>query len=164
MDILNQFGVKPVLLAAQAVNFLVLLYLLNRFLYKPILEVLKKRQQTIAQSLENASEIEKKLKQTEQDRDKKLIKASDEAKQIINEATESANQIILEARKKASEDMGKIALQAKQGIELEREKMRQELRAELANLVALGLEKVTGKILTQKDQKEMVEKTVKGLS
>jgi len=43
MDILNQFGIKPVLLAAQVVNFLALLFILKKFLYQPILKVLKTR-------------------------------------------------------------------------------------------------------------------------
>ena len=163
MEILNQFGVQPVLLLAQAVNFLVLLLVLNKFLYKPILKTLKQRQERIAGSLKDAEEIEKRLLQTEEDRAKKLSQAADEAKQIINEATESAKVIISKAHLKATEDTEKMIKKAKEAIDLDRDRMRMQLRAELADLVALGLEKIVGKALTKKDHKEMTEKTIREL-
>ncbi|MBU2632677.1 F0F1 ATP synthase subunit B, partial [Patescibacteria group bacterium] len=47
MEIVKQFGLDPVLLVAQIVNFLILLFILKKLLYKPVLELLKKREDTI---------------------------------------------------------------------------------------------------------------------
>lgn len=163
MDFLTDFGVQPILLTAQVVNFLILLFILKKFLYGPILKVLESRKQKIAESLKQAEEIEKKLAQTQEDREKALQKAADEAQRILNEATKSANQIIDEAHSKASKDIEEMVKKGQESIRLEREKMQQEIREELAELVSLGLQKVTGKVLTSKDQKELVNKTLKGL-
>jgi F-type H+-transporting ATPase subunit b len=160
MEILNQFGIQPILLAAQVVNFAILFFILKKLLFKPIITMLKARQATIAKSLEDAAEIETRLQKTEEDREKVLQKAALEAKKMIDETTQQASQIIAEAHTKASADMENILEQGRQSIRLEKEKMQQEIRAELADLLVLGLEKVAGKVLTQKDQKELVRETV----
>lgn len=160
-QILNQFGINKFLLTAQVVNFLVLLWILKRFLYKPILKVLEERKQKIAESLKNAEEIEKKLLQTEEDRDKKLAEAAQEGKKILEETTKTASQIIEEGHLKAAKDMEEIVNKGKESISVEREKMHQEMREELAEIVVVALEKITGKVITKEDQKKMIEDTVK---
>ncbi|EKD90619.1 MAG: ATP synthase subunit b [uncultured bacterium] len=161
--ILADFGIQPILLLAQVVNFLVLLFILKKLLYQPILKVLDERKKKIEQSLIDAQSIELKLVQTEEDREKKLAKASEEAKQILDEATKSANLVIEEAHLKASKDMEEILQKGQESINAERSKMHQEIREELADLIEVSLEKVAGKILTTKDQKELVQKTIKQL-
>ena len=160
-QILNEFGVKPLLLAAQVVNFFVLLWILKRFLYRPLLKVLEERKQKIAESLKNAEEIEKRLLQTEEQSEKKLAEAAVEAKKILEETNKTVVQIIEEAHVKASHDMEEIVNKGMQSINAEREKMHQEMREELAEIVVVALEKVTGKVITKEDQKKMIEDTVK---
>ena len=160
-QILNQFGIKYILLLAQVVNFLVLLWILKRFLYKPILKVLEERKQRIAESLKNAEEIEKRLAETEKESEKKLSVASIEAKKILEETNKSVAQIIEEAHFRANKDMEEIVKKGQESINAEREKMHQEMREELAQIVVTALEKVTGKVITIKDQKKMIDDTVK---
>lgn len=162
-QIFTNFGVQPVLLLAQVVNFLILLYILKRFLYTPILKVLQERRQKIAESLKNAEEIQKQLAETEKAREKKLKDATNEARQLLEEATKSANEIIQESHLKASADLDDILRKGRESIQLEREKMQNEIREELADLVAVAMEKVANKVLTEKDKKELVEKTVRDL-
>ncbi len=161
MEILNQFGIQPILLAAQVVNFAILLFILKKFAYGPILKVLEERKQKIADSLKNAEEIEKKLLQTEEDREQELEKAAKEAQRILEDAVSSATQIVAEAHGKASSDIEEMVKKAHEQIKQDRERMQSEIRTELADLVVTSLEKVTGKILTSKDQKELVDKTVR---
>lgn len=161
MEILDQFGIQPLLLAAQAVNFIVLLLLLKKFLYKPILEVLDERKRRVEKSLNDALEIEKNLLKTEEGREAALDKASEESKKIVDEATKSAQEIINEARLKAQQDIDLLLTQARSSIESEREKMQNELRGEFANIVSAALTKVTGKALTPTDQKKLVEGSIK---
>lgn len=161
--ILSDFGIQPILLLAQVVNFLVLLFILKKLLYTPILKLLEERKSKIEKSIKHADEIELKLAQTEEDREKKLAKASAEAREIIDEATKSASQIIDEARLKASKDMEEIVKKGSETINAEREKMHQEIREELAQLIEVSLEKVADKVLTTKDQKELVSKTIRNL-
>jgi F-type H+-transporting ATPase subunit b len=164
MGFLTDFGVKPILLIAQIVNFALLLFILQRFLYKPLLKVLADRKQKIADGLKNAEEIEKKLEQITAEREKRLKETAKETEGILKEATQMATKIIADAHTKAGNDVEKIFEKSKQSIEQEREKMRQEMRAELAGLVVAGLQIVTGKVLSEKDQKNILEESLKGLN
>ena len=65
MEIIRNFGIQPVLLLAQIVNFLIILYLLQKFFYKPIVKLLEQRKKRIEESLKNADLIEEKLKKTQ---------------------------------------------------------------------------------------------------
>ncbi len=159
----SDFGIQPILLLAQIVNFLILLFLLKKFLYGPIVKVLDQRRDTIADSLKNAEEIETKLAKTEEEYEKRIAKASAESRKIIDEATKSASEIIKDAHTKAAEDMSDIMQKGRDSIVMEQQKMQQQMRSELTELVVMTLEKVTGKVLNKKDQVDIIEKTVKGM-
>lgn len=161
MEFLSDFGVQPILLLAQVVNFLVLLWILKKLLYKPILKILEERKQRIAQSLKNAQGIEKRLNELSEEEQKRIMKAASEGEKIIKQAQDSATQIIEEGKIKAEGVAKKVVDEARGELQLEREKLQQEIREHLAEFVILALQKVTGKIITQKDQKKMVEETVR---
>ncbi len=161
MDILNEFGVNPLLLAAQVVNFLILLFILKKFLYGPILKVLEKRKLTIEQSLKHAEEIEKKLVELSDEEEKRLIKASGEGEKIIKQASESSVAIIEESRKKAEEVYERIVEQGRVQLQSDREQMTREINKRLAEVVTLALEKVTDKVMDKNDQKELIKKSIK---
>ncbi len=163
MEILESFGIQPILLAAQAVNFLILLWVLQRFAYKPILKVLETRKQTIADSLKNAEEIEKRLQKTEEDREKRLQKAADEAREILGDATKTASQIMEEAQERGRVQMAEIIEKGRQTLQAEQDKLHQEIRQEVAIMVVTALEKVTGKVLSASDQKKLVDQSLKDL-
>ena len=162
--ILSEFGVQPILLAAQVVNFLILLFLLKKFLYGPILKVLEKRKDVIAQSLKNTEEISSRLNKLGEEEQKRILKAATEGERIIKEATETSVQIIEEGNRKYEDLMVRAALDAKNAAQVEQTKMIQEVRENLADIVSLALEKITGKVLTQKEKQEIIEKEVKNLS
>ncbi len=161
MDFLKDFGVQPVLLAAQVVNFLILLFILNKLLYKPILKVLSERRQKIEESLRNAQDIEKKLLQTEEDRQNLLAKASEEGQNIVDDAKKQADLLIEDAKVKAEISAQKILEEAQSKIQIERDNMRWELQKEFSKIVMLIVQKVAGKILDKQSQKQLIEKAVK---
>lgn len=167
MDVLTSFGIKPVYLIAQAVNFFILLFVLKKLLYQPILKILNDRKQKIADSMKNAEEIQKRLEQSEIDREKKLKKAIEEAQEIINEAKKSADEIVKEAQAKAQADVTSLIERSEQSLKVEREKLRQEMRSELSQLVVAAMQKVSPRVLTKADQQTIIQDSlgkVKNLS
>ncbi len=161
--ILEQFGINPWLLAAQIVNFFILLFILKKLLYKPILKMLEERKEHIAQSLKNAEKIERKLLEIEEEEEKRLIKAGMDAEKLIKEAKISALELIEEGKMKAQDVAESIVAEARGQLQVEREKLNQEVREHLAELIGLSLQKVTGKILDKKGQKDIISKTIKDL-
>lgn len=164
MDILNQFGVQPILLAAQVVNFLILLFILQKFLYKPILKVLDTRKKTIEQSLKNAEEIERRLQQTTDESEKIIAKTLKESQKILDQTNEAAAQILEGANKVAEQILLKATDDGKKIVEVQEGILMRQVREHVGNLVTLTLEKVIGKKITKKDQVEIIEKEVRNLS
>ncbi|KKQ66447.1 MAG: ATP synthase subunit b [Candidatus Daviesbacteria bacterium GW2011_GWA2_38_24] len=163
MEIFNEFGVQPLLLLAQVVNFLILLFILKKFLYKPILNILEERKQKITSSLKNAEEIEKRLQKIESERDEALKKASKEAKELLQSASESADQIIQDAHSKAQKDIQDLVKKTKAVLDAERESLHKEIRDEIADIVVASLEKIAQKSLSEKEKQEFVQKSIKEL-
>ncbi len=160
MEILNEFGVEWKLLLAQIVNFLLLLFILKKILYKPVLNMLEERKSKIAESIKNAETIEKKLEKIEKDREQTIQKASSEAMALLEDATKTSGLIIEEAHQKASKDIEQIIEKAHLQIASDREKMRQEIREELSELVATAMTSVYSKKLTKADQEDIIRETL----
>jgi len=164
MDILNQFGINPILLAAQVVNFFILLFILKKFLYKPILRVLEERKKKIEDSLKNAEEIERKLQLTEDEKEKILAKTSQEAQKLLDRVKKEIELMKEEGKVEAQQEASRIIQKGQEQLKAEMEKMRQELMGNLGTFVAMGMEKMTGKVLNKKDQRDIFEKEIKNLS
>ena len=101
-ELLNKLGIDYKLLIAQIINFLVLLFVLWKFAYGPILAILEKRQKKIEKGLADAEAAEKRLEESEKKQKEVLRKARTEAKEIvemffeeIRTALESGNQVKL---------------------------------------------------------------------
>lgn len=164
MDILNQFGVQPVLLAAQVVNFLILLFILKKLLYKPILRVLEERKKRIEDSLKNADEIERKLAEADKEAERILNRALAEGQKFLDQTNQAAAQIMERTNQAAEEILRKATKEGEKIVEMQKDVLMRQVREHVGSLVTLILEKVTGKKITLKDQKEIIEKEVKNLS
>ena len=159
--ILADFGVNPILLAAQIVNFLVVLFVLQKFLYKPLLKVLDERKQKIEEGLSNAEKIQKELEDTEVKRQQIMDEAIEEGKRVISEATQQGAVLMQESQAKAREEMEAMMNQGMQMIAGEKEKMKSEIKGEVAAMITMSMEKVLGKALDSKMQQKLVEDAVK---
>lgn len=161
--ILSDFGIQPIYLIAQAINFIILLLILKKFLYRPILKILEARKKTVSDSLKNSEQISKKLLTTNQESAKRLLEASKQAQIILDKAADSASQIIADAHIKAHVDIEEIIEQGKESILAEREIMKKEMSNELASLVILGIERVAGKVMDHPDHSKIVNQTIEEL-
>ncbi|TSC87460.1 MAG: F-type H+-transporting ATPase subunit b [Microgenomates group bacterium Gr01-1014_7] len=164
MNFLSDFGLNPVLLAAQVVNFLILLWILNKFLYKPILKILAERRKKVEDSLEHAEEAEKKLLEATEEAQNLIAKAAVEGQKIVDGATKAGLQIKDEIVQKANEAAAVVYKKNEEAVRLREERMMNEVRAAAADLVTVVIQKLTGKVITKDDQKSMIEKEVRNLS
>ncbi len=161
--VLSDFGINPVLLLAQVVNFLVLLFILKKLLYKPVITLLDERKKKIEDSLANAEKIQKELEETEVRREKVLTEAIEEGKRIIAEASAQGNALVIESQNKAKADMEAMMEQGKAMIAGERDKMTREVKGEVARMIEMSMEKVLGGSLDSKSQQKLVDDAVKSI-
>lgn len=158
------FGFNTSLFISQVISFLIVAFLLHRFAYKPILKVLEQRRQEIAQSLANAEQIKQQLAQAEISRQKTLADANTLANKLIEEARAVAAKVQETETQRAIAAAEQLIAKAREATALDRDRMMQELRKEIGQLVARTTAQVAGKVLTMDDQKRLIDETNKQLA
>lgn len=163
MEIVKNFGLDPFLFGAQVVNFLIILYLLKRFLYKPILDTLKKRENEIKEGIKQAEDARILLEKTEEREKQILKKAQESAKQTINEAKSEALVLAQKIEEDSKKQAEKILSQAREQIALEAKEAEKKLTSKIGALSVDLLQASLKEIFSEKEQKEVLEKAVKQL-
>ncbi len=157
----TQFGFNFVLFFSQCVSFVIVAFLLNRFAYRPIIQVLEARRAKIAEGLANAEKIKTQLAAAEAERTEILTKANAEAQKMIEEARASASALAEKRLQQSIADAEGIVTKAQEATALERERIFSELRKEVGRLVVDTTAKVTGKVLTAEDQARLNEEAAR---
>ncbi len=152
-ELFHHLGVDWKLLLAQVVNFAILIVVLKKFAYKPILTVLGKRRDDIAEGIRASEESKERLSQTKVIEEERILAADKKALAMITAAESTAKvrgeKIMQDTEAKSASMMHS----AENAIEQERGKMGQEFESEARAFMKMGLEKVIGKMdLTERDQ------------
>jgi|SRR3989344_6590051 len=163
MEIIENFGVNPVLLAAQIVNFLVILFLLKKFLYKPILDLLKKRETAIKEGLKQAEEARVKLEKVVAQEKEILKNAQLASKKIIEDARNEAREIAKQMGENTRKQTEKMVNDAKEQIARESIDTEKRLAVSVSKLAINFLEKTLKDFFSEKEQKEVLSKALKKL-
>lgn len=156
MEIFKDFGIQPILLLAQIINFVILLFLLKRFLYKPILKVLDERKKRIETSLKQAEEIQKKFVEANIEQEKILDTAKLQASRIIENAKEGAKILSEQLQEETNKEIESTLERAKSALQLEKQKMISEAKGKIVDIVVLVTEKVTAKTLQKAEKEKLV--------
>lgn len=163
MEILEQFGVNQYLLAAQIINFAVLLFLLKKFLYGPILKVLDERKKKIAASLKSAEEIEKRLAASSAEQERILDTAKKEASQLVTESKQEAKSLTEKMIAETKETVETMVLKTEERLKLEKEQMLIDAKKDLAILVMEATKKVSGKVVDKHSGQKFVTEIISGI-
>ncbi len=155
------FGVNAWILFSQIISFAIVAFLLQKFAYKPILTVLEVRRQKIAEGLANAEKIKVQLAESEARVQEILTKANADAQRMIDEARASAQVVADKRTQQAISEAEQIIAKAREATGIEREKILTELKREVGRLVIDTTARVTGKVLTQNDQKRINEEAAR---
>ncbi len=151
-EVSERFGIQWSLLIAQAINFLIVLYVLYRFALKPVLATLDKRQAEIKAGLDYAEEMKRKLADAEEKQKQMLKDASRQAKKSIEEARQAAKEYQEKQTRDANERAAALVKKAEESIEMERRKMLAEVREEISRLVVMTTSRVLGKELSEEER------------
>src|SRR5216117_1120320 len=164
-DILREtadtFGWNWKLFLSQVISFCIVAFLLRRFAYKPILAVLEDRRRKIEEGQLNAEKIRKELAEAEKRYQEIVAKANADAQRMIDEARESSAHVAERKQQEAIAAAEQILAKAKEAAAREHERTMESLKRELGRLVVDTTAKVTGKVLTQEDQRRLQEETAR---
>jgi len=156
-EIFTKLGLDYKLIIAQAVNFVLLLVILQRLAYKPVLKMLKDRTDKIDKSLRQAKKIEEELKNTEETKLAEIKKAKVEAQGIIKEAYDNSEKRSQESIERTKIKTQEIVEKAKQEIKAEKENSVQEAKKEIADISILIAKKIIGGNIDENKKKDLVD-------
>ena len=151
------FGVNWPFFIAQVINFLLVVFVLKKFAFGPVQQMLEQRRARIAEGEEKLKRIEKQLAESEQTTAAAIAKANEEAVRLINEAKEGAHAFSEQKAQEAIAQAQQILTKAEAAAKADRDRLNAELKREFGRLVAATTSQVTGKVLTAEDQKRINE-------
>jgi F-type H+-transporting ATPase subunit b len=143
---------------------LVVLFVLNRYAYRPLLDLLEERRRRIAESMALAEETKRELAKAQETREKIIADAGKQAQQLIDEARAAAQRQGDQQLQQAIAQAEALIAKAREATDLDRQRMLTELKREVGRLVVETTAKVTGKVLTPDDQRRLAEETSKQLA
>lgn len=162
-ELIKHFGIDWKLLLAQAVNFLILLVVLKKFAYGPILRMLKKRREEIEKGLKFTQEAEKRLTKVGEEREQILKESRVEGLSIISGAENTAKTRKEEITKEAAKKSEAIVEEAKKVIAEEKAKMGEQVYKEAGEMVRLAIAKVLGKMPSEERDEALIKEALKEL-
>src|SRR5579872_2829611 len=140
-QILSSFGIDWRLLAIDTVNFGIVLFVLWYFLYKPLLSMLEKRRQIVAQGVVDAEVAKERLNQIEGARMDMLAKAGKEADEVLARSRSAALERERRAQAESEAAAARIVAEAELQAREAKEQALAESKQEIAKLIVLGIEK-----------------------
>jgi F-type H+-transporting ATPase subunit b len=157
---MEMFKPEPGLIIWTLVSFFILLILLKKVAFPPILKGMKKREETIKQQLEEAQKTKKEAENLLGDYKRQLAEARSEAQKIINEGKSLGENMRKEIVQKAQEESNQIVKRAQEEIELQKQKAILELQEKIADLSIMAATKIINKSLNTEDNRRLVEEYV----
>jgi F-type H+-transporting ATPase subunit b len=150
--ITHDFGVNVPNIAAQALSFAIVAFVLWRFGFKPVLATLDERQKKIESGLKYADDMQAKLAATAAESAQLIKNAQLEAVKVVEEARKASKEFADKQNAEATARAADTLAKAQQAIELEHKKMLNEARGEIARLVVKTTEQVLAKKLSEADR------------
>ena len=136
------------------VAFVVVLLILKKFAWKPILKSLNEREANIADSIATAKRVKAEMAQLQSENEALFAKAREERATLLKDAKETADKMVADAKNKAKTEFDKILADAQVAIQQQKNAALTDVKNQVGNLVIEVAEKVLRKELADKAQQE----------
>lgn len=157
---LSMLGINLQGFIFQLITFVLVLLLLNKFVYKRLVETLEARRKAVISSLDDAKKAAVALEKTNKNTAVLMEKAKQEAADIVALAHTEARSIVDEAEEKAGKKADHAIKQAEARIASDIADARKSLRREMATLVADATEMIVGEKLDAKKDAALIERAL----
>lgn len=147
------------------IAFGLLLWILAKFAWKPIMKGLKEREDTIDEALNQANKAREEMKELKFSNEQLLKEAKEERDAILRDARKVKESIIEESKEKANEEANRILENAKDSIQYEKLAAIHEMKNELASLSIEIAEKILKEELSSKEKhQKLIERLINDVS
>lgn len=157
---MEALGIDWRLLVTQIVNFAILLFLLYRFLYNPVLNMLAERRERISEGLAEAERVREEAQQQRQEYEQELQRQRQESQERIQRAMQASEEAKEEILEEARREADQIKARAREEIEYERRQALEQLRTQVADLAILAAKKVLDGAIDENVQRKLVQRFI----
>ena len=144
-------------------TFLILFFVLSKFAWRPLLEALESRENTIKSSLDDAEKAKQELESLNAETETIISEARFEAQSIRLEAKSAAEKVKADIIAQAGEDAKKLRDENEKQIQVEKDRAINEIRQEVVDLTLTVAERVIRKNLSKEDNQDLIEDSLKTL-
>lgn len=160
MPQLEQTSVFTSLIFWSWVSFLVLLYLLKRYVYPPLLDILEAREKKISGEIQEAGKLKEEAQKIKEEFESDLKSAHERANTIVQMSEQEAKKIQEKTLAETEMKVKQLQSEAEQDIQMSRHKLLGEVRNYTAALTIASTEKLLNKVIQDKDKERMVEESI----
>jgi F-type H+-transporting ATPase subunit b len=157
---LEKLGISIGYLVSQMVNFTLLAIILYMLLYKPVLRMLRERQNRIAKSLADVDAARESAAKAQQEYDQRIAEAQRKAQEIIGQSAQQGEQVAAEIRAEAQHEADEIRERARQEAAEERARILAEVQNQIASLSVLAAERVLGQSMDDNLQRKLISQSL----
>ncbi|MBI4122811.1 MAG: F0F1 ATP synthase subunit B [Parcubacteria group bacterium] len=154
-ELLENLGINGKLLAAQVLNFLLVFWLLRRFVFKRLLDFIENRKREIAKGLELKATAEREVERTKVLREDVLHKAQGEAQQVMRETQARSQAMEQQQMSLAKRKAEGIVKSAKDQASREQEAALKELQGQVRDMAFAAAARVLARTISKKDQEKL---------
>lgn len=157
---MEALGLDINFLIIQVVSFVLLLVILTKFAFRPLLNMLEERQNTIRNDLDQAEERRVEMERLQKDYEERLAKIEDEARDKIQKAIKEAEGIREDILVKAREESEKVVEAGREEIQRDRARSMAQIRNEVADLAIHAAQSVIGENLNAQNHDTLIEQAI----
>lgn len=160
---MEALGINPGFLLIQIVNLVIAYVVISKWIVGPVMGMLEKRRETVAQGLEDARVAAEARANAEKEAQKIIAEAQAKAGAVVREATERAEAAARDVTAAAEAEAKKAADKALAGVEEERNRILGDLRGQVAALAIAATQKLVGETLDEKRQRALLDEFFAGV-
>lgn len=160
-SVLGALGVNWKLFVAQLINFGVVLFIMWKWVYTPLLKAIDQRNAKLDKGLKDAEAASAAKSGAEKASEEAIVSARREAQRILEEAQKQADAHRAEMKTKTQEELKALVAQGKEALAAEKDKMVREASDEIAELAFAAAAKALGEKMTDAQKKAMLEAAAK---
>ena len=164
MEMIDSLGIGWQGLVVNLVNFGLLFFLLGKFAYRPIMNMLDERTAKIKEGLEKSEQAEKRAVEIDVESKQALEEARREGQALIAQASETAKKHGETLKEQAKKEAEALIERARAEIQLEKDQAINQLRSEFADITVLAAGKVIGEELDKEKHRKVIDEVLKSTS
>lgn len=153
---MEKLGIEPSLLLTQIINFVILLFVLTKLLYKPILKALDDRKRKIEEGLEFTQKAKKEEEQLELKHQEVLKRANEEAKEIIEAARSDGRKLKEEIISSGKEEIATLKKKLEKELKVKEEETAAEITSHTVEIASEMVKKLIPDLMTGENQHKLI--------